>query len=211
MPLFSPNFVSNAWDVLRLFLIPIGGGIPAGVVLAQRHGLSWLVMCVLYLISDIVLACVFEPLMLIFIYQSQRRPWLARFRQVLAQSTGKTVARYGLSPGRFALVMITFGTDPMTGRSVAKAVGHGFLVGWTLTIIGDMLYFLVIMASTVWLNDLLGDGTLAVVIIMVAMIAVPALIRKLKKIAPHYRGGPRRRGPPEPPPAPPPGPGLRGP
>ena len=27
--------------VLMLFLIPIGGGIPAGVLLARDHGLAW--------------------------------------------------------------------------------------------------------------------------------------------------------------------------
>jgi hypothetical protein len=44
-----------------------------------------------------------------------------------------------------------------------------------------MFYFAIIMASTLWLNSVLGNGTLAAVIIMVAMIIVPNLISRWKK------------------------------
>jgi len=43
-----------------LFLIPVGGGIPAGVLLARDKGLAWPVTAGLYLISDILLALAFE-------------------------------------------------------------------------------------------------------------------------------------------------------
>lgn len=177
----SSSIFRQLWEVLLLFTIPIGGGIPAGVVLASKYAFGWPIMCGLYFISDVILACVFEPLMVLFLRHSERSPFLLRFRQALAQSTSQTVGRFSLSPGPFSLVMITFGTDPMTGRSVTKAVGHGFFAGWTLTILGDMLYFSVIMASTLWLNNILGDGTWAAVIVMVAMVAIPTIIRKLRK------------------------------
>lgn len=174
------TYLSHAWEVLLLFLIPIGGGIPAGVLLAQKYGFAWPLMSLFYFISDVILACVFEPCMLLFVRLSERVQWLFRFRQALAQSTKQTVAHYGLNPGPFSLVMITFGTDPMTGRSVAKAAGHNFFSGWALTILGDMLFFGVLMASTLWLNNILGDGTLTAVIIMVAMVGVPALVRRAR-------------------------------
>ena len=183
--MLSPDnitFLTNAWDVFLLFLIPIGGGIPAGVVLAQQRGLSWMVMLVLYFFSDVVLACFFEPILLLFLHLSKTNPKLSRFREALKQATSKTVSRYSLNPGPFALVMITLGTDPMTGRSVAKAAGHGFLTGWILTIAGDMLFFSIIMVSTIWLNNILGDGTWAAILIMVAMIAVPAGFRWARKL-----------------------------
>ncbi len=171
--------LAKAWEVLLLFLIPIGGGIPGGVVLAQKHGFSWQIMTLLYFISDVILAILFEPCLLLFLRYSKNIPRLARVRDALAKSTSRTVSQYGINPGPFSLIMITFGTDPMTGRSVAKAANHGFLTGWTLTIIGDMLFFLVLMASTLWLNNILGDGTLTAVIIMVLMIAVPPLVRRI--------------------------------
>lgn len=181
MPDFSPTFYSQAWDVLVFFLIPIGGGIPAGVVLAAKYGLSIPVMYVLYFISDVALACAFEPLMLLFIKHSKTSPRLQRVRAVLIEATKHSRERFGLTPGPFALVMITFGTDPMTGRSIAKFFGHGFFTGWVLTIAGDMIFFSVIMASTLFLNSVLGDGTLACIIIMVLMIGIPALIRKVRE------------------------------
>ncbi len=180
-PVLTPAFLKHSWEVLVLFLIPIGGGIPAGVVVAQHYGLHWSVTMVLYAISDVILACLFEPLMLLFLKMSGHSPWFQKFRAALAKSTNKTVARYGIKPGPFALIMITFGTDPMTGRSVAKAAGHGFITGWALTIAGDMLFFTVLMVSTLWLNHVLGDGTLAALVITLAIVFFPSIVKKLRK------------------------------
>jgi hypothetical protein len=179
----SLSFLRNAWEVLLLFIIPIGGGIPAGVVLAQKRGLSWPLMALLYFISDLILACAFEPLLLLFVRASGRSPRLSRIKDALAKSVSQSVARYGMNPRPFSLVMITFGTDPMTGRSVAFAAGHGFFSGWALTILGDMFFFLVLMASTLWLNGILGDGTLTAIIIMVGMLLVPPIARRLRNWA----------------------------
>lgn len=45
----------------------------------------------------------------------------------------RRVAHFGgTGVGPFALVMIAFGVDPMTGRPTALAAGHGFLVGWAV-------------------------------------------------------------------------------
>lgn len=49
--------ITNMLSVLKLFLIPVGGGIPAGVMLAQAKGLVWPVTTILYLVSDIALLC----------------------------------------------------------------------------------------------------------------------------------------------------------
>ncbi|MGZ3694391.1 MAG: hypothetical protein ACXWQO_09420 [Bdellovibrionota bacterium] len=176
----SPTFLSDAWKVLLLFIIPIGSGIPGGVVLAQSRGFAWPLMVFLYFISDVMLAVVFEPLLLLFVKYSKRSPRLNHFREAFSKAMTQTVARYGINPGPFSLIMITFGTDPMTGRSVAFAAGHGFLTGWALTIIGDLLYFTVIMVSTLWLNSVLGNGTTAAIIIMVAMVAMPPGIRWIR-------------------------------
>jgi hypothetical protein len=166
---------------LLLFIIPIGSGIPGGVVLAHQHGFTWPIMLFLYFISDVLLALCFEPLLLFFVNYSKRTNRFARLREAMAQSMKKTLPHYGINPGPFSLIMITFGTDPMTGRSVAFAAGHGFLSGWALTIIGDLMFFSVIMISTLWLNDILGNGTQAALIIMVAMIGVPMVVKAVRK------------------------------
>jgi hypothetical protein len=172
---------SHAWEVFLLFLIPIGGGIPAGVVLARSRGIQWPAMEILYFFSDIVLALLFEPFMLLVVWASKRYAFLARITEAFKKSMSKSTARYGLKPKPFSLVMIAFGIDPMTGRTAALAAGHGFISGWTLAILGDMLFFTVLMGSTLWLNSILGDGTLTAVIIMAAMIIVPALVRRVRE------------------------------
>lgn len=173
--------LSNLRDVFLLFAIPIGGGIPAGVLLAKSRGVDWAVMTGLYFISDIMLAMLFEPMMLGFIWLSERYPFLADLRENVKKSTHKTIAGFGAAPGPFMLVVIAFGVDPMTGRAAAMAAGHGFIAGWTIAILGDMFFFGLIAISTLCLNNILGDGTWTAIIIMVAMLGIPALIKKLKK------------------------------
>ncbi len=85
--------------------------------------------------------------------------------------------------GPLALITVAFGVDPMTGRAVAAAVGHGFILGWMFAIAGDMIYFGLIMASTLWLNNILGDGTWTTVIILVLMMVVPSLIPRFRQLS----------------------------
>jgi hypothetical protein len=98
----------------------------------------------------------------------------------MKETTNKTIAGYGPKPGPFLLVLIAFGVDPMTGRAAAMAQGYNFVSGWAVAIAGDMIFFTVVMASTIWLNNILGDGTLTAVIIMVLMFALPPILRRIK-------------------------------
>lgn len=180
MKAWSLGSLTSEWEVFLLFSIPIGGGIPAGVLLAQSRGIGWLTTSFLYLVSDIVLAFLFEPLMLLFVLACKHFRFLAKVREGFRRSTSRTIARYGEKPGPFVLVSIAFGVDPMTGRAAALANGHGFVSGWAIAIIGDMFFFGLIMASTLWLNNVLGDGTWTALIIMVSMVFAPTVIRRIK-------------------------------
>ncbi len=164
-----------------LFLIPVGGGIPGGVLLAKSRGLPWPSMMGLYFISDVILACLFEPLLKLIIRAGRVFPFLNKlsgeFKKILLQ----TSAKYGKSTGPLMLVYIAFSVDPMTGRAAAGAAGHGFLSGWLIAIMGDMIYFSVLMVSTLWLNQVLGDGTLTMLIIFALFFGIPILVRRLRK------------------------------
>jgi hypothetical protein len=175
--------VSGAWGVLLLFLIPVGGGIPAGVVMASHRGVGWPVMLALYFVSDVILACVFEPLMRLLIAAGRKVPALGRVGDAVRHVVKKSAAGYGSALGPLALILIAFGVDPMTGRAASHAAGHGFVSGWTLAIAGDMMYFTVLMVSTLWLNSVLGDGTLVTGIMLAAMFIVPALVRRWGRAA----------------------------
>lgn len=174
----NTNSLRDAGAVLRLFLIPIGGGIPGGVLLAQSREIGWPLTTVLYFVSDVILAFVFEPILFLFIVFSKRSAFLDRTREVMKTAMQKTTSLYGNALGPFALVLVAFGADPMTGRVVAVSAGHGIVTGWTFAILGDMLYFSVLMVSTLWLHDILGDGTLTTWVILALMIGVPAIIKR---------------------------------
>lgn len=163
-----------------LFAIPIGGGIPAGVLLASQKAIAWPFMMFLYFLSDVALACVFEPLLMLFIAAGRRVSFLARIAEAFRRTVQLTTAHYGEHKGPIALIMIAFGVDPMTGRAAAIAAGHGFITGWMIAIAGDMIYFTVIMVSTLWLKDLLGDGTATMLIILALMIVLPVIVRRLR-------------------------------
>ncbi len=181
MSIFSFGGLANTWEVFLFFLIPVGGGIPAGVLLSEKREIGWAAMTLIYLLSDIVLAVVFEIILIHIVRFGTKSPFLTKMRQSYATTTQKMIAGYGARPGAFALVMIAFGVDPMAGRTAALAMGHNFYTGWLIAITGDMLFFGVLAVSTICLNNLLGDGTWTAIIVMTCMIVIPMLIRKIRK------------------------------
>src|SRR5262249_42004104 len=145
----------GALGAFLLFCVPIGGGIPAGVLMARNAGVSPPVMAVLYFFSDLVLAVTFEPILVALAGLDRWIRPLARMGTAIrALATRAGGAQTG-ARGPLGLVLVSFGVDPMTGRAAAAAAGHGFVPGWAIAIAGDMLYFLVLMASTLWLEGVL--------------------------------------------------------
>jgi hypothetical protein len=167
--------------VLLLFLLPVGGGIPAGVLLAQSNGLPWPLTAGLYFVSDVILALAFEPVLRLFVVLGRRVPFLARFGAAMRGAMARSAAHVGgPGAGPVSLVMIAFGVDPMTGRSAALAAGHGFLAGWAFAIAGDMLYYAVIALTTLRLNTVIRNPNTTMWIVLGAMLVVPMLVRRLR-------------------------------
>lgn len=168
--------------VLTLFLIPVGGGIPAGVLLAARNGIAWPVTAALYFVSDLILAVVFEPILLLLAWVGRHIPVIARAGAAMAEAMERTAARH-IGAGPFALVLVAFGIDPMTGRAAALASGHGFIAGWAIAIAGDMLYYAVIAFTTLRLRAYIDNPDLVMVVVLVGMIAVPMVVRRIRRPA----------------------------
>jgi hypothetical protein len=167
--------------VLLLFLLPVGGGIPAGVLLAQAKGFAWPLTAGLYLVSDLLLALAFEPVLRLLVWVAGRVPALARFRTAFKVAMARSVAHFGgTGAGPVTLVLIAFGVDPMTGRASALAAGHGFLAGWAFAIAGDMLYYAVIALTTLRLNAYIRNPNLTVLVVLGAMLVVPLLVRRFR-------------------------------
>jgi hypothetical protein len=169
------------FSVLMLFLIPVGGGIPAGVLLARTKGLAWPVTAGLYLVSDVLLALAFEPVLRLLAWLGGKVPFLARFSARMKAAMAKSAAHFsGTGASPITLVMISFGVDPMTGRASALAAGHGFLMGWAFAIAGDMLYYAVIAVTTLRLNRYFRDPDTTMWIVLGAMIVVPLIVRSFR-------------------------------
>jgi hypothetical protein len=173
----------GALGAFLLFCVPIGGGIPAGVLMARNAGVSPPAMATLYFLSDIVLAFTFEPILLVV-------TWLGRWVSPLARVADwiRSLARRASGAptgarGPLGLILVAFGVDPMTGRAAAKAAGHGFLPGWAIAITGDMIYFVVLMASTLWLQGVLGDERVTMGAVLLVMLVLPSLVRRLAGVA----------------------------
>ena len=182
--------VSSLLSVLKLFVIPAGGGIPAGVMLAQAKGLAWPVTTLLYLVSDVILAIVFEPILRLITCLCGNMAFFVRISAILKAATARSVSHFsGTGAGPLALVMIAFGVDPMTGRASALAAGHGFIAGWAIAIAGDMLYFAVIAAATLGMNSYIQDTNVTMVLVIVVMFSMPVLVRFIRqKLLVHKKG-----------------------
>ena len=167
--------------VLLLFLLPVGGGIPAGVLLAQAKGLPWPLTAGLYLLSDVLLALAFEPLLRGLVALGRRSATLARLGLALRAAWQQNIARYSRrGAGPVALIGIAFGVDPMTGRGAALAAGHGFLAGWSFAIAGDMLYYAVVALATLRLNAWVKNPEATVGAVLLAMVVVPLLVGRIR-------------------------------
>jgi len=167
--------------VLLLFLLPVGGGIPAGVLLARANGLSWSVTAGLYFVSDVLLALAFEPVLRLLVFLGSRIPQLARLSLAMKTTMARSVAHFsGTGAGPLMLILIAFGVDPMTGRASALAAGHGFLMGWVFAIAGDMLYYGVIALTTLRLNAYVQNPNVTVGIVLGLMIVIPMLVRAFR-------------------------------
>lgn len=162
-----------------LFCVPIGGGIPAGVLMARAANVAPPVMMALYFASDLVLAITFEPVLRVLTWVGRWVPPLARLGRAMRKLALRSGGAGTGARGPLGLILVSFGVDPMTGRAAAAAAGHGFVPGWAIAIAGDMLYFLVVMTSTLWLQGRLGDERLTIGAVFFLMLVLPPLIRRM--------------------------------
>ncbi|BDU74453.1 hypothetical protein [Mesoterricola silvestris] len=165
--------------VLMLFLLPVGGGIPAGVLLARSQGMAWPLTAGIYFVSDVILALAFEPVLRLLVELGARVPFLFRLGLAMKLAMARGARTFaGTGAGPFGLLMIAFGVDPMTGRAAALAAGHGFLAGWGFAIAGDMLYYAVIAVTTLRLNAYFRNPTLTMGVVLGLMVLAPVLVRR---------------------------------
>jgi hypothetical protein len=172
---------TGVWGAFLLFLIPIGGGIPAGVLMARDAGAPLPLIALLYFVSDVIQALTTEPMLQFALFVGRWIPLLRRLGERIARFTQRTALGDGSKRGPFSLMMLSFSVSPLTSRTAAVAAGHGSIAGWGFAIAGDMLYFGVLMLSTLWVSSVIGDERLTVLIVLVVTLVLPSLIRRWRQ------------------------------
>jgi hypothetical protein len=188
-----PSFWPTGWmGVFLIFVSQIGAGIPLGVIKARDAGLSPFFTALLYVASDIVLAVTMEPILALLRWVGKRVEFVGRIGNRLARFSGAAGLQQGGVRGPLGLILFSFSVSPSAGRAASVAAGYGFISGWTLAIIGDMGYFGLVMASTLWISSVFGDDRLAVGAVLIGTWLLPMIIRRLRAASPSAR--PVRRG-----------------
>jgi hypothetical protein len=178
---FPESWQSGMPGVLLLFVVgPLGSGIPLGVIMARDLGLSPIVTALLYLVSDVIMALIVEPELALFRWLGRRNSVAGRVGERLVALTRKVGLQGGGARGPLGLILLSFTIEPITSRVAGRAAGHGFLVGWSLAIAGDLAYFGLIMASTLWVSSVFGDDRLTIGVVLLAMWLLPMLLRRLR-------------------------------
>jgi hypothetical protein len=161
-----------------LFLVPIGGGIPLGVLMARDAGVSPPMMALMYFVSDIFMAVTHEPFFWLLGWLASVVPAFGKVRDFFARASSQAGLRDGGGRGPLGLILFSFTVDPISGRGAAATAGHGFMTGWALAIAGDMIYFGVLMAATLWLSGMFGDERVTVGVVLLSVWGLSWLIRR---------------------------------
>jgi hypothetical protein len=183
LPLIDPTaplpayWPSGAWGAFLLFLVPIGGGIPLGVLMARDAGVSPLMMAVMYFVSDMFMAVTHEPFFWLMGWLAGMVPAFGKVRDFFARASQQAGLRDG-KRGPLGLILFSFTVDPISGRGAAAAAGHGFFMGWAFAIAGDMIYFGVLMLATLVLSGMFGDERVTVGVVLIAVWGLSMFIRR---------------------------------
>jgi hypothetical protein len=167
--------------VFLIFATQIGAGIPLGVLMARDSGISPLMTAALYFASDLILPVTTEPMLAILRWLGTRVAFIDRLGKRLARITAGAGLQEGGVRGLLGLILVSFSVSPLASRATGAAAGRGFFMGWTLAIVGDMAYFALVMASTLWISSVFGDDRLAIGAVLIATWFGPILIRYLRR------------------------------
>ena len=166
--------------VLALFFAPVGPGIPAGVLLARHVPLAPAVTLGLYALSDVTAAFVCHPIFGLLRRHGRRvRPirWLGRRMMAIAM-VGVPKERERLGPALFRVGTVGFGVDVYTAGMLATALGLPRVPGWLAAIAGDLVWFALLLATSMATASIVDDDRVILLVMVVAMIAIPRLARR---------------------------------
>jgi len=172
--------------VFALFWAPIGPGIPAGVLLARHIPLSPLFTLGLYTLSDTLAAIVCHPLFIVLRRHGRRvKPlyWLGRRMMALAMlgvrpPQGDEAQGGRLAPTLFRIATVGFGADIYTAGMLTTVLRVPRIPGWASAIAGDLVWFSLLLGTSIVAASLVDDDRVIGLAVIVAMILIPRIARR---------------------------------
>jgi len=171
--------------VFALFWAPVGPGIPAGVLLARHIPLNPVATFGLYTLSDLLGALVCSPLF-VFLKRHGKKvkavEWLGRrFLRVamLGVPPPRPAERAGrLAPALFRIATVGFGVDVYSAGLVTTGLPVPRLLGWAAAIAGDLVWFALLLATSIATAKVVDDDRVIGLVVIVAMLVIPRLARR---------------------------------
>ena len=177
--------------VLALFFAPVGPGVPAGVLLARHIPLHPALTFGLYALSDVLAAIVCHPIFVLLRRHGRRvRPirWLGRRFQSLAMMGVRAPGPGNPAPALSRIATVAFGVDVYTAGMLATGLPVSRLLGWTSAITGDLVWFALLLGTSLAAAGIADDDRFIALAMIVAMIVIPRLARRF---VPALRPDPR--------------------
>ncbi len=156
-------------------------GIPAGLLLARHAGINPAVTIGLYALSDVMGAMVTHPTYAIIRKYGSRSRILSKLGRIYLK-----IAMFGVRmprledvqngpmlPALFRIGVIAFGFDIYHGGMVVAGLPVPRLLGWLAALIGDMIWFGVLMATNSAAAAVIQDDKTVAIVTIVAMLVIP--------------------------------------
>jgi len=177
--------------VFALFWLPVGPGVPAGVLLARHAGINPALTFCLYFLSDLLGACICHPSFSVMRRAGGRVPLLAsvgqRLMRLATLGTGISPEAMadqapggsrGTLPLLFRIGTVGFGVDVYTAGMLAVGLPVRNLPGWLAAIAGDLVWFTMLLATSIATAAVTNDDRITAAVMVVVMIALPPIARR---------------------------------
>jgi hypothetical protein len=172
--------------VFALFWAPVGPGIPAGVLLAMHLRIAPAVTFALYALSDLLAALLLNPVYSLLRSRARRNARIKKIGQrVLSfamigtrRPTVDDLRGGRIGPALFRIATVGFGVDIYTAGALATGLPIPRVPGWAAAMAGDLLWFAVLLGSSVAASQVLDDRGVAVVVIAITLLG-PPLARRI--------------------------------
>jgi hypothetical protein len=169
----------GALGAFLIFMVPIGPGKPAGILLGREAGLGPLEILGLYAAKDVLTGLYLEPLLRLIARHGSRFAW--------ARSAGEQITaiatRTHLGSGRLAQAisvgLVALGAGFMTGAAALPCARLPRPLGWLSVILGDLTWFSVMLAAAIGLTSIIPDNRMVFVALLLMALLSRPLTRRL--------------------------------